>query len=204
MHYVAQEKTAINKRCSPDPALPRSGRDLFGETWAMPGSVGSLNYSMSVQILQNRHNTRIKRVPNFIMNMLIIIVMDETNYRRMAQFSHIVAKLFLCGRLGHGHAPWPWLNSPTVSQLSHISLSSSPCIRNFSWNQKHWMAFDDIDSLNALMTEEYHRYIRHHKRTFYYLLLICQQIVHLRVNCLQFFFLIFDLLIQNRLWTWAL
>ena len=30
------------------------------------------------------------------------------------------------------------------------------------------MAFDDIHSLNALMTEEYHRYMTHRKRAFYY------------------------------------
>ena len=35
------------------------------------------------------------------------------------------------------------------------------------------MAFDDIQSLNALMTEEYYRYMTHHKKTFYYVLLIC-------------------------------
>ena len=43
MLYVAWEKNAIKKRCSPDPNLPRSEETwaMFGETWAMPGRVGS-------------------------------------------------------------------------------------------------------------------------------------------------------------------
>ena len=49
------------------------------------------------------------------------------------------------------------------------------------------MAFDDIHYLNALMTEEYHRYITHHKREFCYVLLIWQQIAYIRVTVLQFF-----------------
>ena len=34
------------------------------------------------------------------MNILFTIVMDKTNYRGMAQLSHIVTKLCLCGRVG--------------------------------------------------------------------------------------------------------
>ena len=34
------------------------------------------------------------------MNILITIVMDKTNYRGMAQLSHIVAQLSLCGGVG--------------------------------------------------------------------------------------------------------
>ena len=56
------------------------------------------------------------------MNTLITIVMDKTNYRGMAQLSHIVAQLFLCGRVG----PWPMFHDhdPTL--------------------QNKRMAFDDI------------------------------------------------------------
>ena len=49
------------------------------------------------------------------------------------------------------------------------------------------MAFDDIDSLNALMTEYYYRYMTNHKRAVYYVLLIRYQIAYLRVNYLQIF-----------------
>ena len=47
------------------------------------------------------------------MNILITIVMDETNYRGMAQLSHITAQLFYVGELGHDPC------SMTMTQLSH-------------------------------------------------------------------------------------
>ena len=71
---------------------------MFGETWAMPGRVGSdreCRYSY-VKI----YTTQEKNRNNLFMNTLITIVMDKTNYRGMAQLSHIVAQLSLCGRVG--------------------------------------------------------------------------------------------------------
>ena len=43
------------------------------------------------------------------MNILIAIVMAKTNHRCMAQLSHIVAQLSLCGRVGHDHDHDPTL-----------------------------------------------------------------------------------------------
>ena len=47
------------------------------------------------------------------MNILITTVMDKTNYRCMAQLSHIVAQLSPCGRVGHEPCHM------TMTQLSH-------------------------------------------------------------------------------------
>ena len=64
------------------------------------------------------------------------------------------------------------------------------------------MAFDDIDSLNTLMTEEYHKCIAHHKKlsTMYFKytnkLLTFESIAYK-------FFNIIDFLTQNCHWTWA-
>ena len=71
---------------------------MFGETWAMPGRVGSH------RICRYRHvkidTTEEENRNNLIMIILITIVMDKTKYRCMAQLSHIVAQLSLCGRVG--------------------------------------------------------------------------------------------------------
>ena len=88
------------KRCSPDPTLPRSGetRAMFGEIWAMHGIVGSH------EVCRHRYvridTTQEYNRNNVICNILITIVIDKTNYRRMAQLYHIVAQLSLCGRVG--------------------------------------------------------------------------------------------------------
>ena len=75
MHFVAYEKMRLEKD-SPDPTWV-----MLGESWS------------------DRHNTRIKQ-EQFNMSILITIVMDKTNYRFVAQLSHIVAKLSLCWRVG--------------------------------------------------------------------------------------------------------
>ena len=83
MHYIEYEKNAI-KKCSPDPTLPRSGETwaMFGEIWAMSGRVGSHRVCRYryVKIYTTHESNR----NNLIINILIIMVSDETNYRCMA------------------------------------------------------------------------------------------------------------------------
>ena len=71
---------------------------MFGETWAMPGRVGSHRECRYRYVKIN--TTQEKNRNNLFMNTLITMVMDKTNYRGMAQLSHIVAQLSLCGRVG--------------------------------------------------------------------------------------------------------
>ena len=66
---------------------------MFGETWAMPGRVGSH------RVCRYRH-VKIDTTQEKNRNNLITIIMDKANYRCMAQLSHIVAQLSLCGGVG--------------------------------------------------------------------------------------------------------
>ena len=94
-----REKMRIKKDVLPTQLSQGGGRlgPCSGETLATK--------SMSVQIRQNRHNTRI--MPDHVSNYKHlnhyghqVMEKKQINYRRMAQLSHIVAQLSLCGIVG--------------------------------------------------------------------------------------------------------
>ena len=62
--------------------------------------------------------------------------------------------------------------SHSVPAIPHLTVPTLPIPTIFVKSKITECLFDDFDSLNALMTEEYQRYITHHKRAFYYVLLI--------------------------------
>ena len=119
---------------------------------------------------------------------------EQPNYEHLDHYchgynklklSHIVIQISLCGRVG----PWPMphdhdptlpccLNSPTYDcPSSPLCLVKSKSQNGF-W--RYWF-------LKCLDGRGVYRYITHHNRAFYYVLLIWKQITYLRINYLQFF-----------------
>ena len=175
IYFVLYALCCIGKKCDWKKMFswPNSHKE-WGDLGHFRGDLGHawetwVSYSMSVQTRQNSHNARKKQ--------------EQFNYEHFNHYCHGESKLSLHGpTLPHSgpalplweswamtHSPWTWPNSPIYDCTNSPYRLSALFVKI---KITEWVLAIFIPYI-ALMTEEYHMYITHHKRAFYYVLLIC-------------------------------